>query len=428
MNEEAAFWQALAESPWDDVRLVFADWLEERGDQRAPWVRDIDLVRWMGPNVESPLPALIEALGDANKRERATRALGKVGPSAVPALVKVLQNDKENAEVLLAAISALGELGPTAAPAAPHLLAAWHLARKEKDYDLRGAFCYSLFHAVCDIGSAPVEAVPLLMEKLSERGPGADNAAESAVAALVRMGPPAAQAILSVGAQLDSEDRHNAVWALAALGPDVLPIVFEALQNQEASASVRGIAVQVLGHHELTNRLGPWTEEVVMHLIRALRDKDVDMRCYAVAALGALAPKAPELVPHLLHALKDPEPTVRTGAAFALSQSASLDVASALAPLRAALRDSDAEVRYYSAFALHQLGRAAVEAVPDLLKALGDRNIIVRQGAASALAAVGGNTAEVEAGLQARLTDKSEEVRREAAAALKKIRKNKGKR
>ena len=40
MSEEPAFLQAMQENPQDDhIRLVFADWLEERGDQKAELVR-----------------------------------------------------------------------------------------------------------------------------------------------------------------------------------------------------------------------------------------------------------------------------------------------------------------------------------------------------------------------------------------------------
>src|SRR5262245_56355938 len=40
MTEEQAFVQAIADNPADDVpRLIFADWLEERGDVRADFIR-----------------------------------------------------------------------------------------------------------------------------------------------------------------------------------------------------------------------------------------------------------------------------------------------------------------------------------------------------------------------------------------------------
>src|SRR5260370_279371 len=40
MNDESAFLEAIAKTPDDDaLRLVYADWLEERGDPRAEYLR-----------------------------------------------------------------------------------------------------------------------------------------------------------------------------------------------------------------------------------------------------------------------------------------------------------------------------------------------------------------------------------------------------
>src|SRR5580658_8218580 len=52
MNEEAAFLQAMQENPEDTaLRLVFADWLEERGDSRGELVR---LLHTLTQSVEVP--------------------------------------------------------------------------------------------------------------------------------------------------------------------------------------------------------------------------------------------------------------------------------------------------------------------------------------------------------------------------------------
>jgi uncharacterized protein (TIGR02996 family) len=59
--DEAAFLKAIAEDRDDTTRLAFADWLEERGDPRAAWVRNPAIFRWMGPNAENPIPTLMGA-------------------------------------------------------------------------------------------------------------------------------------------------------------------------------------------------------------------------------------------------------------------------------------------------------------------------------------------------------------------------------
>jgi uncharacterized protein (TIGR02996 family) len=65
-SQEESFLQAIRTAPGDETpRLVYADWLEEAGDERAPWVRDAKLFAWMGPNLENPIPKLIASLQDA---------------------------------------------------------------------------------------------------------------------------------------------------------------------------------------------------------------------------------------------------------------------------------------------------------------------------------------------------------------------------
>src|SRR4051812_19709932 len=91
MNSEAEFIAAIAAAPDDQLLYrAFADWLEERGDRRAPWVRS-DVVRpWMGPAFGSPIPKLIEAL----QRERTAagvRAAVAVGAAIVPELVALVK-------------------------------------------------------------------------------------------------------------------------------------------------------------------------------------------------------------------------------------------------------------------------------------------------------------------------------------------------
>jgi len=84
----------------------------------------------MGPASISAVPRLVECLQshqDADTREKAAEALGKIGPtaagSAVPALSKAAGNDKWP-KVRRASLSALGEMGPAAREAIPVLRAA----------------------------------------------------------------------------------------------------------------------------------------------------------------------------------------------------------------------------------------------------------------------------------------------------------------
>ena len=79
MREEATLLKAIADGD-DTARLAYADWLEERGDPRAGWVRDVQVWRWMAPDAHDPIPALIEALrsDDWQRQHNAHAALAVV--------------------------------------------------------------------------------------------------------------------------------------------------------------------------------------------------------------------------------------------------------------------------------------------------------------------------------------------------------------
>src|SRR5215468_7219690 len=93
MHEEAAFLSAITAG--DEVaRLAFADWLEERGDPRAGWVRDERVFEYMLPDGRDPLPAMLVAARDEDwrKAQRAREALAQVGAAAVPALLDLIES------------------------------------------------------------------------------------------------------------------------------------------------------------------------------------------------------------------------------------------------------------------------------------------------------------------------------------------------
>ncbi len=100
--DETAFLAAIAASPDDaTARLVFADWLEERSDPRAAWVRDADIWEWMKPDARDPVPGILKTLTvlrpgvrssierekiNWKRRGSAEAALFEMGTSAVDAV------------------------------------------------------------------------------------------------------------------------------------------------------------------------------------------------------------------------------------------------------------------------------------------------------------------------------------------------------
>src|SRR5262245_19014693 len=112
-SDESAFLAAIQAGD-DTARLAFADWLEERGDQRGRWVRDPEIWPFMAPDASDPLPRLLAPAGEALPG-RNWALLARLGAPAVPALVAFLW-DREPA-VRESAAAALGDVGPPAVPA-----------------------------------------------------------------------------------------------------------------------------------------------------------------------------------------------------------------------------------------------------------------------------------------------------------------------
>jgi uncharacterized protein (TIGR02996 family) len=209
--DEAAFLAAIAAHPDDPLaRLVFADWLEERSDPRAAWVRDADIWEWMKPDAHDPVPGILEALPalpqygpetdnhDWNRRAKAGCAIAKLGPVCLATLrqwyhehldhwpgrevqnvvaahrpdrlqsVRTLQRKlKEGswAEVWFAVVD-LGFHGPAAAPAVTALtkIDGWSRwpelseAVERHELPVENAVCRTL----AQIGPAALKAVPWL--------------------------------------------------------------------------------------------------------------------------------------------------------------------------------------------------------------------------------------------------------------------------
>jgi len=125
-----------------------------------------------------------------------------------------------------------------------------------------------------------------------------------------------------------------------------------------------------------------WEEENVESLIKAVKDKDKDVRADAAEALGKI--EDPRAVEPLIQALKDKDEDVRTDAAEALGK---IGDPRAVEPLLQALNDKDEYVRIHAAEALGKIGDP--RAVEPLLQALNDKDDRIPGCAAEALGKIG---------------------------------------
>ncbi|WP_439623278.1 HEAT repeat domain-containing protein [Gemmata sp.] len=130
MNEQAGFVAALAADPSDQTAaLVFADWLDERGDPRGAMMRVADIRKWMAPTYENPLPKLAAAIVSGKGVAEASKRLARIGEASVSVLVPLLTHEVHI--VRLRAAKALRLLGPKAAVAIPALTEVVKGTRKE---------------------------------------------------------------------------------------------------------------------------------------------------------------------------------------------------------------------------------------------------------------------------------------------------------
>ncbi len=324
MNTEAEFLAAIAATPEDELAYrAFGDWLEERGDPRAAWVRSREVRRWMGPTLGSPVPALLDALRQKKNVTGARRAAEVVGEALVPGLVELLKH--EDAGVRLQAAHCCQRMKKAAAGAVPALAE----ALKDADEEVRGQAAKAI--KVC--GAKHVKDTAIIQAALTD-----DNWRVRSQAAGILAGMGAkAETLEQLAGQL--KDRKAAIRLAAVKGLGnlkshaALVTLCRALQDKDSG--VRPAAASFL-REQVKFRMA----EPVEPLRLALADPEVDVRWRVAEALGKIGPTAAAAVPDLLLLLDDGDPRVRREAATALGRIARGDEA-ALAGLERALADSD---------------------------------------------------------------------------------------
>ncbi len=318
-----------------------------------------------GPKAKGAIPTLIAVLEDKREdkaiREIAGSAVGFQGPEGIPVLAQKLQDSKDVLvrQVVADALGRTRESGPSGIPALIKACA-------DTDSEVR-------LIAVSSLEQFGKAAIVPLRAALREEPP------------LVRV--YSAEALL----RIDVESI-----------PAVVPVLIEGLQNPtgdvraQAASAWAYVARLVLAHNarppasreavslwtEVAHRakkiiasLGKdMTDRAIKGLTEALKDSDERVRHGAAEALSAFGPAAAFAVPALTIALGDEAEYVRGYAAMALGYIGSPNAATVKALVKA-LEDESNEVRLYALYSLGQLGPAAKDAEPHLRKALNDKEL-----------------------------------------------------
>lgn len=253
---------------------------------------------------------------DTAKNEAATRAVEAIGVEAVPVLVERLTTTSAASKQLVRKVRILRSQGSLETQ-----------EKFEEESNLVGSSLIEDINTLAAfriLGAKAKPAIPELIEILG----GALNGT------IVTQEP---------AAELDDRKSRAAAKALAAIGPDAVPPLVEALNSEEAK--IRFGAAMALPYF-------PHNLRIVEALTKTLQDRDSNVRWRALRSLGRY-----RVVP---------QATV-TAIASRLSD------------------DPDSGVRYYAIVALKQYGPMAQSALPDIIKAANDSSWAVREKAIEAL-------------------------------------------
>jgi HEAT repeat protein len=375
----------------------------------------------LGPDAISAIPALMQALDDANTNviNSAMHALSRIGDMAVPFLITAL--DHKCSRVRLLALEALPHLQSKSAKSAVPTVV--RLLRKHEDTYTRAAAADAIldFQAEC--------AIPDLIDALiadEDR-----DVCHSILVALLNFGPPAKAAIPIVTAimlndPLDELDplADLASDTLAYIGSDAVPALLDVLQESNYPLQRRRLALNALSR-VARNQDTDLPKRGVLILLENLRDEDEDYRIRSLEVLEAMGKRAGAALEKVSKLVKEDESEcVRVKAArtlYSIDPGNSFTIPAIILGLKA----SSWNVRSVAAHAAGSIGKPALDAVPALIQALKDENQRVRYEVAAALGAIGPDAKAAIPALEKALKDRADCVRKEAGRALKEIKTDK---
>ncbi|MDB6123549.1 MAG: repeat-containing protein [Pedosphaera sp.] len=241
-------------------------------------------------------------VGPVIKRTLAIRALETIGPDAHAAIPALHKAlaDKENL-VSSRAAQALGKIGKESVPI---LLPDLHNSDP--------VFRRQIIYALGLVGADAQEAVPALIEQLDD--PDA-LVRTTTIDALSKIGAAATPVLVEALHDKNAAKRQSAAKAIATIhlkNGKVSEALIEVLQDSEPA--VRRQAAESLGI------LSPGLPSVVTALIHALQDQNSEVRLEAIRGLGRAGKRAESASPALKESLKDPDESVRAAALAALTK------------------------------------------------------------------------------------------------------------
>jgi HEAT repeat protein len=321
-----------------------------------------DCVGEMGPPAREAVPALRDLLDAEDPAVccAAVLALLRIDPRteaefAVPAAVRIVEDNQSWFGHRRRLCESLGELGPGAGAAVPALVAALH----DKEEDIRYAAAWALGCVGPDAAAAAA-----LAEALADKDP---NVRLAAARSLWHAGQRReALAALTLLLRRPGHRFVGVLGVVADIGPDaaaLLPELQRMLRDPDADHRP-GVALavwRVARREEVGAEVHDPRQEALSVLIALVRSRDPNDRVDAARVLAEIGADARRAVPALVEALRDEEPGVRGYCADALASMgpAAAEAADALAELFGREKGYG---RVVAASALASVGRPSPEA------------------------------------------------------------------
>lgn len=346
-------------------------------------------------NLSDYADAFVKLLSDTDPQlvNDARTALAKMGTNATPKLLDALKAQNSairwNAiellgktaanddSIKLALREALGDEEPQVRQSAFNALAQIQAlviddiitALADRDVSVRAKAAAS-FYQLASPGTGQFDpeakrAIPSLIQGLQDESLDVRRSVANAVGVFEKDAEAAVPALVELLGDEDVFVAQFAARSLTKIDSAVVPGLIDQLMLKLRSDSVttrRSAAAALSG-------FGPPAKEAVPVLIELLTD-DYVVRSFVAEALGNIGPDAAAAIPRLMEAMKEREG--RTGEAEDARWRANNALAriglAAVPALIEALEDNNFYVRQRAAFALHDIGPGAKEAVPALLE------------------------------------------------------------
>lgn len=327
----------------------------------------------IGPKAAMAIPALVKVLQgeeDPMVRSNAAEALGKLGdPKTVPALIAALEDEDEF--VRWSAIVALEAFGPGAKSAIPALI------RAVEDDETNGWIAAKVLGAI----DAEGISTPVLIETLGNED---DRMRQFAAFGLRRIGCKARAAEKALHDGLRDMDQGariaaaTAYWSVSGQAEDAVSVLRFVLQTPN-DWRARMMAANALAE------IGPKAKAAVPDLIECLKSDTRYVVTSSSEALGKIGPDAVSAVPTLTARLANSDDDyTRVCIARALWRIGRSE--ESLPVLQDALENSgDSMAVSAAAEAMGEMGLQAKESAPLLRPLLKDSDSFVREASAKAL-------------------------------------------